>query len=386
MKRIFGIALVLVMLFCDGALAVELTDVHGMPTQDVVDSLSVCWQDKEKTAYDLQVMPSDQLTTDQALDAYTFVYEQDNYSVRWYPDDTQQAIEKMIGSVDPDALYLTEMMRMHMAQSEPTADLDAVMDLKVDYQPGQLTVVVLGDTSNPDEIVWTPLESRVTAVGRLEYIIPHELASKLQGQDVLFSLLTIRTGEREVAVEEVVQESETIPSKQAGDNTRIVRRTDAQGNALKEPFDLIIVPESKQITRELTLLSGYLKEKKLPALDWLPEEKQNEARFLVGDKAEQLVIADYVPLITRNYRHTDGSAIAKFAFATPYHEGQTVVAALGLPKADAEDDGDTQMVWAVQQATVRADGTVDIVFDQLALIGMDTETGLLLVYGEPIAE
>ena len=49
-------------------------------------------------------------------------------------------------------------------------------------------------------------------------------------------------------------------------------------------------------------------------------------------------------------------------------------------------DGETLMDWAVQRAVVRADGTVDIVFDQLALIGMDTETGLLLVYGEPLAQ
>lgn len=386
MKRILGIALALVLLFCSGALAVELTDVPGTPTQDVVASLNASWRDEEKTAYDLHVLPSDQLTMDEVTDAYTFVYEENNRPVRWYPEETQRAIEAMIGGVDPDALYMTEFMRLHAAQIEPPTDLDAVMELKVDYQPGQLTVVVLGDVTDPDEIVWTPVESRVTAVGWLEFVIPQELAAKLRGQDVLFTLLTIRTGASEAVVAEATQKPETVPSKQAGDNTRIVRETDAQGNALKEPFDLIIVPESEQITRELTLMNGHLKEKKLPALDWLPEESRNEVRFLLGEKAEKLLIADYVPLITRNYRHTDGDAIAKFAFATPYQEGQAVVTALGLPKADAEDNGETQMVWAVQQATVRADGTVDVVFDQLALIGMDTETGLLLVYGEPVAE
>ena len=55
-------------------------------------------------------------------------------------------------------------MRLHAAQIEPPTDLDVVMELKVDYQPGQLTVVVLGDVTNPQEIVWTPVESHVTAV------------------------------------------------------------------------------------------------------------------------------------------------------------------------------------------------------------------------------
>lgn len=63
-----------------------------------------------------------------------------------------------------------------------------------------------------------------------------------------------------------------------------------------------------------------------------------------------------------------------------------MVTALGLPKADALADGETLMDWAVQRAIVRADGTVDVVFDQLALIGMDAETGLLLVYGESLAQ
>ena len=177
-----------------------------------------------------------------------------------------------------------------------------------------------------------------------------------------------------------------MPSKQAGDNTRIVRTTDEDGNVLADPFELAIAPEPDIIKQELARLNEHLKTKNLPALEWLPEESQSEIRFLLGDQADKLLILDYVPLITRSYSHTDGDAIAAFSFATPYKEGQAVVTALGLPKADAFADGETLMDWAVQRAVVRADGTVDIVFDQLALIGMDTETGLLLVYGEPLAQ
>ena len=386
MKRILGIALALALLLTGGALAVELTDVPGTPTQDVVTSLTSNWRDEAKTAYDLRVLPSDQLTMNEVTDAYTFVHEENHRPVRWYPEETQRAIEAMIGSIDPDALYMTEFMRLHAAQIEPPTDLDAVMELKVDYRPGQLTVVVLGDVTNPQEIVWTPVESHVTAVGRLEFVIPQALMSELQGEDVLFTLLTVRTGDGGTTVPAATEKPEIVPSKQARDNTRIVRTTDKDGNVLADPFELVIVPETDLIKQELARLNEHLKTKNLPALEWLPEESQSEIRFLLGDKADGLLIYDYVPLITRSYRHTDGDAIATFSFATPYKEGQAVVTALGLPKADALSDGETVMDWAVQRAVVRADGTVDVVFDQLALIGMDTETGLLLVYGEPLAQ
>ena len=386
MKRILGIALALALLLTGSALAVELTDVPGTPTQDVAASLTAAWRDEAKTVYDLQVLPSDQLTMDQVTDAYTFVYEENHRPVRWYPEETQRAIEAMIGSTNPDALYMTEFMRLHAAQIEPPTDLDVVMELKVDYQPGQLTVVVLGDVTNPQAIMWTPVESHVTAVGRLEFVIPQDLMRELQGKDVLFTLLTVRTGDGGTTVPAATEKPETVPSKQAGDNTRIVRTTDKDGNVLADPFELVIVPETDLIKQELARLSEHLKTKNLPALEWLPEESQSEIRFLLGDQADRLLILDYVPLITRSYRHTDGDAIASFSFATPYKEGQAVVTALGLPKADALADGETMMDWAVQRAVVRADGTVDIVFDQLALIGMDTETGLLLVYGEPLAQ
>ena len=44
------------------------------------------------------------------------------------------------------------------------------------------------------------------------------------------------------------------------------------------------------------------------------------------------------------------------------------------------------MNWAVQRAEVMEEGRVEIVFDQLALIGMGEEKALLLVFSEPFAE
>ena len=388
-KRILGIGLVL-MLLTGSASAAVLTDAPGTPTQDRAVALDARWEDEARTAYDLRELPADHLTVNQAVDVYDFVYEQGNRPVRWYPEDTQKAIEAII-SVDPDALYMTEFMRLHAAEIVPPADLEATMTLTIDYQPGQLTVVVLGDTSDPADLVWTPVESRVIANGQVEFNVPQALMAQLQGEDLLFSLLTVRQGARGTVEVETTEVPENLPSKQAGDTTRVVKTVTRNGQALPDDFKIAIVPETELIRREITMLGQFVTEQEQPALNWLPEEDQNRVRYLLGVDGEALIVSDYVPLITEDFRPTDGDAVGTLSFATPYSESQTIVTALGIPDKNADNadeiqNGKTQMKWSVQPAIVREGGVVDVVFDQLALIDMGTETGLLLMLSEPTAE
>ena len=388
-KRILGIGLALMLLTVSASAAV-LTDAPGTPTQDRAVALDARWEDEARTAYDLRELPADQLTVNQAVDVYDFVYEQGNRPVRWYPEDTQKAIEAII-SVDPDALYMTEFMRLHAAEIVPPADLEATMTLTIDYQPGQLTVVVLGNTSDPANLVWTPVESRVIANGQVEFNVPQALMAQLQGEDLLFSLLTVRQGARGTVKVETTEVPENLPSKQAGDTTRVVKTVTRDGQALPDDFKIAIVPETELIRREITMLGQFVTEQEQPALNWLPEEDQNRVRYLLGVDGEALIVSDYVPLITEDFRPTDGDAVGTLSFATPYSESQTIVTALGIPDKNADNadeiqNGKTQMKWSVQPAIVREGGVVDVVFDQLALIDMGTETGLLLMLSEPTAK
>ncbi len=384
MKRIACFAMVLA-LMSGSAMAAVLTDAPGTPTQDRAVTLSAAWQDAEQTAYDLEGLSADQLTMDSATDVYNFVYEEGNRPVRWYPEETQKAIEEMVG-VDPDSLYMTEFMRLHAAEAEPTADLDAKMTLTIQYQPGQLTVVVLGDTTDPDNIVWTPVESTVIETGVVEFIVPQSLMEQLQNEDVLFSLLTVRGAKSETHVTvEATEQPESLPSKQAGDTTRIVKTTSSSGATLEDDFALVIVPETDIIQREVEMLREYVTDQQQFAVTWLPEEDQNRIRYLLGADVDSLIVSDYVPLITENFEPTDGDAVGTLSFATPYEEGQQIVTALGVPKTETTDADETQMEWSVQPATVREGGVVDIVFDQLALIDMGSETGLLLMFSKPAA-
>ena len=388
-KRILGIVLALMLLTVSASAAV-LTDAPGTPTQDRAVALDARWEDEAQTAYDLRELPADHLTVNQAVDVYDFVYEQGNRPVRWYPEDTQKAIEAII-SVDPDTLHMTEFMRLHAAEIVPPADLEATMTLTIDYQPGQLTVVVLGDTSDPANLVWTPVESRVIANGQVEFNVPQALMAQLQGEDLLFSLLTVRQGARGTVEVETTEVPENLPSKQAGDTTRVIKTVTRDGQALPDDFKIAIVPETELIRREITLLGQFVTEQEQPALNWLPEEDQNRVRYLLGVDGKALIVSDYVPLITEDFRPTDGDAVGTLSFATPYSKGQTIVTALGIPDKNADNAGEiqngkTQMKWSVQPAIVREGGVVDVVFDQLALIDMGTEAGLLLMLSEPAAK
>ena len=160
MKRFCAILLALSLLLAGTAFAAEATDAPGTPTHDVVLSLTAKWLDEEETPYDLQVMEADQLAMDTVTEIYSFVHEEHNRPVRYFPEETQRQIEEMLaGIVNPDALYMTEFMRLHAAQAEPEANLLAEMLLDVDYQIGQLVLVVLGDTDDPENLLWTPVEA-----------------------------------------------------------------------------------------------------------------------------------------------------------------------------------------------------------------------------------
>ena len=362
--------MLILMLVAGSASAAIYTDVSGTPTQDVAVQLDAAWRDEAATAYDLAVLPVDQLAMDKVTDVYTFVYEEENRPVRWYPEETQRAIEAMI-TVDPDSLYLTEFMRLHAAQAQPAAALDAVMRLEIDYYPGQLTVVVLGDTSDPENIVWTPVESRVTEIGKLEFEVPQELMEALQGEDVLFTLLVIRPGDsRVIVVPETTTIPSVLPSKTAEDETHIKKTIRKDGTPWPDDFELLIVPETDAIAQELARIRERL--------------AAQEVRCLLGDAADSLIVSEYVSLQTRDYRETSGDAVGTFAFATPFKAGETVITALGMPLEEAAE-GETQMRWLVQRAVVRENGDVDVVFDQLGLTQMDAETALLLVLSEPYA-
>lgn len=179
-----------------------------------------------------------------------------------------------------------------------------------------------------------------------------------------------------------------LPSKTASDTTTVVEYVSESGTPLEDDFELLVVEENEIIQNELAMIRNHVIDQGRPVCTWLPEDTQDEIQQQLDDdvEMENLVVYDIVPVITRNYKDAYGNVICTMSFATPYPEGHQIVAVLGLPKQEETVDSETQMDWIVQTARVNADGNVEIVFKQEALIGMGEQIGMLMLLAEPLAE
>ncbi len=385
MKKILALALVL-MLPAAGAFAAVLTDVPATPAKAAGVQITASWADGT-AADELQALDADEVTVAQAQAAYAYVYEGNNSAASWYPEETRQEIAGMV-STDAADLGMSNMLRLHVADGEPQSDLNATIDPGVAYQADQQVVVVLGDTTGADGIDWTTVAATVNANGRIEFTVPQSVLALLQGKDLIFTVMSTRSVTREVVntesepvfETEAPAEDEGTPSVDA-ESTTSVARTVKNGQVVEDDFKLVIVEETTEIRQEIELIKTYVSANAQPALTWLPEDAQQSVAYLLGNDGSDLIVSDYVTLTSENFVSGDGSAVGTFSFATPYTAGRKLVAALGLPKADAAA-GETQMSWTVMPASVNENGCVDVVFDQQVLDEMGSETGLLLIFSE----
>ena len=234
LKRCLCILMVLTMLCAGTALAAsvgavseELTDVPGVPTQESVISVGAALTSGEEFTGTVQAVVADELTMETQTEIYDFVQEEGNRPARYFPEDIQQDIEDMY-EVDRDALFMTEFMQLHTENAEIPGDVEIIMQLDVDYQPGQLVVVVLGDRADPEHITWYVLEAKATALGEITAVVPQSLAEQIEGYDVLYSVLTTRKGQRGGVIKKTSDEEPvSLPSKTAQDMIRVGELTGA---------------------------------------------------------------------------------------------------------------------------------------------------------------
>lgn len=385
MIRRIIIAVLILALLCGSASAAVLTDVPGSPTQNKGVSVNAKWNEDElgiyQALFEFQDLSADRLTLEKIAEVFEYVYDEGHRPATWYPEETQQEIEEII-QMDPEALYMTEFLRMHADDTEAESDLNVKMQFNITYYRGQPVVIVLGDTTDPQNIVWTALEAKVTGQGVVEFDVPKELLNSFAGKDFLFNLLTIK-GEGTWTT--ILHHFETISndSPYAHNETWIEETIYHEGEPLPNNFNLVIVQPSDEIRRELEKMQKYTAENHI--LTWLPEEEYNEACIMWGEGADKLIVSEYVPLVAVDYVPTTGDAIGTIHFASKLTKGQKILTALGLPRKDEFSDEETGLEWVVMPAVVRSNGNVDIIFNQLALYEMSFEKSLLLVFTEPYA-
>lgn len=208
---------------------IRYTDVPGMPTQDFVLSFEDV---KNEKTYDVTVEEPDKLTSNALSDIYNFVQTEQRKPVRYFDEEVQKAVEELLpNGVSVDILHMTEFMQVLLEKTEDkNSDAKATVIIDADYVPNRLVIVMIGDRQackddqDLDAIEWTPLKASVTEVGKIEFVLPAELLEKVEGDDIIFSVLTDRIGTHGGVIHykdgEIII---TYPSKTAEDTGRIFK-------------------------------------------------------------------------------------------------------------------------------------------------------------------
>ena len=364
---------------------VRYTQVPGMPTQDFVLSFDEARNNAELV---VTVQEPDQITKDALFAIYDFVEQTQKMPVRYFDEEVQNAVQAILpDGVSVDILYMTEFVQVVPQAVEANADGEAKVVIDVDYQPGQLVVVMIGDCTNPDDIQWTPLKAAISELGTVEFVVPAEFVQKVQGQDTIFALLTDRLGTRGGVVKRDGDQTViTYPSKTASDIVVIEHPTGIDGSALPEDFEVRETEETAIIAAENMSIRSFVKDENKPVIRFYPAEAQNEAMLLLPEDldVEKLVAYEAMDVDCVNYKHAFGDVLVRIKFATPYQDGQKLVVTLGLDREQTADSAN-QLDWVVLRSEVK-DGYVNITFAQAALEIMEDRPALMMVLSEPMAE
>ena len=355
----------------------EYTDVTSVMTQDVVISLEA---DQDCS---ISILQPDEKAMALLEDMYQFVWEEKNRPVRYYDEETQLKIQALVPGVNIDILHLPEFMAQEM-QGEPKEDVNAQRLLDVDYQPGQLVVVVLGIEEEGGSYRWYPYLAEVKETGLITYVIPPEDYKELANRQVIYHVLTDRIGARGgvIAHEETENERVVTPSKGAEDINRIRRWYTENGKEIKDPFRIFLVERTEKMEAEIKRIAEHIA-KGQPAIRWFPEEMIREAKLLLDGKDEnELIIYDIVAVMAENYHDTFGDVAAESVFASVYTPGSGMVVLLGFPRDGAAEA--PWMDWYCLRAEALENETVEILFKQAVIPQMEEEPAMLLVLSQPI--
>lgn len=377
----------------------EYTDAASIMTQDSVLDLEVTTVNPVEECGIVLQLPGEE-SMELLNEVFDFVWVQKNRPVRFYDKETQQKVQALIPGVDIDTLHLTEFMGQTM-HGEPTEGEEVVVErlLDVDYQAGQLAVVVLGYEEESGEYRWHPYLAEVPQLGLIRYAIPAEEYNELSGRpQVIYQVLTTRIGERGGVVEETEIKKDPVvtPSKAAEDIEKIEKWYSETGAEIEDDFRIYLVDQTKEMTEEVARIGRFIASEDgeaKPVINWFPEERVSEAQLLLGENVEldKMIVYDAAAVMQENYKDTYGDVAAECVLSASYSSECRMFVMLGFERpqeeleaiSEAERDAVTHFDWYVQRAEAGED-VAEIVFKQLALTKMDEEPALILVFSEPL--
>lgn len=386
MKKLLCAMLVISLLMCSTigngiaeSYAEDYTDVPSVMTQDSVR----CFTADPNGMVEVLQPYSESVALLEEL--YDFVWNQQNRPVRFYDEDTQNAIQALVPEVDIDSLYMTEFMGLQLSIGDVHNESMVMrVELEPDYVPGQLIVVVMGIQNADDSWSWYPYRGNVPENGVICWDSPiDEYVTLTQDRSVLH-ILTIRPGNGNQAKESDVNSTETArPSKQASDLTNVTDWESTSGAAIEDSFRIFFVELTEPMQEEMSRLETFIEEGYAP-IEWFPDEIQNQAQEMKQDCAtvSDMVIYDVVAVRDENYKDTYGDVATENSLPTSYRADKEMFALLGFWQSD-----ENAFEWYYLRANGMNDTTnAEIVYKQLILPTMEEKPAMLIVFSEPLIE
>ena len=313
---------------------------------------------------------------------YRFVWEGKNRPARYYDVPTQEKIAALIGG-DIDLLHMTEAMRLQL-KGAPADQVTATMRLNVEYEVGQLTVVVLGIPQGGGEYVWYPYLGRVETLGEIKWDIPVQDWAALCQQPVSFHVLTDRIGPRGGRLwgwEEYQDKTPPAFSKDSGDVNGIRYWYSEWGEKIEDNFRVWLVDLTAPMQAEVQRIGTHVAAGK-PILDYFPQERKAEALLMLpeGTAPERLVAYDVIAMMDEEYKDTYGDVNVEIVFGTAYQTGKPMVILAGFANQDKPDAPFAE--WYVLRAEALESSDVEIGLKQLFLPWMEEKPLMLVVISD----
>ena len=385
---ILMIALLLAMMtsICGGALAEVVadsyTDTPANPTQDNVTAIqavqTVPGADPEE--YIILTMEPTTATVWLLGELYDFVDINQVPPVRWFPEEIQQDIRKLLDGGDPDALYIPEVFSVLPQCTEQAGDVDVDMLMNIDYAPGALIVAVLG-VETETGVDWFALKGDVPVDDTIHFEIPAEVNAQLAGHETLTVVFAAKPGDGWQEQETILRPEPTfVPSKSGSNMTYVEDTVVISGTGDPSDCRILIVPQTEAARQELARFTDWMTKKGKTPLDYFDDKILNEISLLLPDADLGTLLPYEVECVmVENYKEPYGDVMARFRFPSEFDAGKKTVTLLGMPQADGS------FVWTVLYTQIN-DSHTEITFSSTVLPAMMTQPGLMLVFSEPIAE
>ena len=357
------------------------------PTQENVEKLQAEYQPENQDAAScaIAVMEPTQLTVETLKSIFEFVDVDRQPPAQYFPENVQEEMARIIQG-DLDRLYMPEFMSLLPEKMQLDADVQVDMHMTIDYQQGQLVLVVLGRETDVG-IEWKPLPAQVIDGAEedniVRFVVPADVMARYAGGETLFALLAEKPGVGAGDAQQgIPEEHEFVPSKNASDIVFVTN--DAVRNAAGETVDcrIIIVSRTKLIEQELERLTSYFTRPENRPIRYFDTETVNEtALILQGTEIDSLIPYEITQVMVEDYQQPYGDVTARFLFPTPFAADKAMIALIGIPEANNPET----FCWMPLRVE-KADNGINITFSSSVLPTMMQEAALLLVMSEPIEE